>query len=62
MKLGMTGSRDGMSEKAKETLISFLNNTKIDKVHHGDCLGADREFHDIVSEYKIKTIIHPSLL
>lgn len=57
--VGMSGSRDGISVNAKNTLINFLKNTNIIEVHHGDCIGADRQFHDIVIEYKIKTVIHP---
>lgn len=59
MKLGMTGSRNGISEKAQETLKTFIKNSNIIEVHHGDCIGADRQFHDIATEYKIKTVIQP---
>lgn len=61
MKLGMTGNRDGFTDKCKERLIYFLNNTKIDEVHHGDCLGSDQQFHEIITERSelIKIIIHP---
>lgn len=59
MKLGMTGNRYRVSNEAQTKLIDFLNENKIIEVHHGDCLGADAVFHDICSNLKIKTIIHP---
>ena len=59
IKLGMTGNRDGISEEAKNTFEKFLKNNKILEVHHGDCVGADKMFHDICEENNFKIIIHP---
>ena len=59
MKLGMTGNRYGMNTTSKKKLIEFIKNNKIDEVHHGDCVGADKEFHDICVSNNIKIIIHP---
>ena len=59
MKLGMTGSREGISENAIKQLEKFINETNISEAHHGDCVGADMIFHNIVSQHGIKTIIHP---
>jgi len=59
MKIGMTGNRNGISEKAIESFENFLKNTKIDEAHHGDCIGADKMFHDLCYNKKIKIIIHP---
>ncbi len=59
MKLGMTGNRHSMSIKARALFIQFLENVKIEQAHHGDCIGADATFHDIVTGVKIHTVIHP---
>lgn len=59
MKLGMSGGRTGLSKEAKDILIKFIKNNKIVQVHHGDCIGSDKEFHDICVSHNIKTIIHP---
>jgi hypothetical protein len=59
MKLGMTGSRMGMTDNAKLRLKYFLNENNISEAHHGDCIGADNEFHDIITEYNIQSVIHP---
>lgn len=42
---------------AFRTLIAELKPTEF---HHGDCIGADAEAHDIVREFPhIKIVIHP---
>lgn len=65
MKLGMTGSREGITNKGFVAFYKYLKNNirNIEEVHHGDCEGADEEFHDIISaikkKNKIKRVIHP---
>ena len=53
----MTGNRFGMSDSAKKKLIEFIENNNITEVHHGDCVGADKDFHDICESFNIKIII-----
>jgi hypothetical protein len=62
MKLGMTGNRFGMSDVAKKRLIEFIESNNITEVHHGDCVGADKDFHDICESFNIKIIIHPPII
>lgn len=65
--LGMTGTRNGISKSANITLNRIINrliNNKskpLIEVAHGDCTGADADFHDYISENynNIKIIIHP---
>ena len=59
MKIGMTGNRDGITKEAIITFENFLKKSKIDEAHHGDCVGADKMFHDVLHNKKIKIIIHP---
>lgn len=64
MKIGITGSRSGLTEKAKEWITTYLRNNlcKISELHHGDCVGVDEEIHNLVinNDYiNIKLIIHP---
>lgn len=60
MKLGMTGSRDGLSDKALSTVKDILSKIKsVAEVHHGDCLGADKIFHDLAVSCGYKIVIHP---
>jgi hypothetical protein len=62
MKLGMTGNREGISLAATERFRKFLDENNITEAHHGDCIGADQEFHNIVVSKGIKVIIHPPKL
>lgn len=62
MRIGFTGSRNGMNNEQRELVIQFLEKNKdIEfEVHHGDCIGADTDFHNICSKYdKCKIYIHP---
>lgn len=58
-KNGISGSRDGLTTEAKQNLINYLEEKEIEEAHHGDCVGVDTIFHDIVLNKGIKIIIHP---
>lgn len=58
----MTGTRDGMSEKAKKTLRKYMDeNQEITEVHHGDCVGSDEDFHHELSNTSINIFVHPPI-
>jgi len=66
MKIGFTGTRKGMTDEQKEEISWMLQaqlglaraiTGKVDEVHHGDCVGADSDFHDLASGYDI--VVHP---
>lgn len=60
IRIGMTGSRDGMTDEAKSWLNSYIKSTNnIENVHHGDCVGADTDFHNIALEHGLSIHIHP---
>lgn len=46
MILGFTGTREGMTDVQREGVAEFLRVNQPDVVHHGDCVGADSQFHD----------------
>ena len=63
--LGFTGTRQGMSKNQK-----FLVNTIVEQVKHnykkvfalhGDCIGADEEFHEIVSKHGLISVSYPPI-
>ncbi len=66
IKLGFTGSRDGMSSKQLEQFKFFILSitdkriagTKILEFHHGDCVGADKEAHDFIAKKFGNKVIH----
>lgn len=63
MKVGFTGTQSGMKVKQAKALLKQLKRLMSDSTnefHHGDCIGADKEAHDIVVEYLgCGIVIHP---
>ncbi len=61
MKVGFTGTRRGMSQYQFERIAAFIDeHDDITEFHHGDCVGADAEAHDIFEAIDGCTIvIHP---
>lgn len=62
IKIGFTGTRRGMTRLQKNSLIKFLVNFQVDEFHHGDCIGADEEAHELVDNSETESIqIHPPI-
>jgi hypothetical protein len=59
MKIGMTGSRDGITTQAYNSFIACIKLTQINEAHHGDCIGADALFHNIMQSLNVPIVIHP---
>jgi len=55
MKIGFTGSRQGLSWKQIHSLY------KIREVHHGNWIAADEEFQQICHKLNIPIEIHPPI-
>jgi len=64
MKIGFTGTRDGMTQHQKEQFVLAMQDLSPSEFHHGDCKGADAEAHDIVREFfpDVKNYCLPSHL
>lgn len=63
MRIGFTGTRDGMTFPQAQALWRYLG--QVDSAdgriqfHHGDCLGADADAHSIALHYDFSIIGHP---
>lgn len=65
MKIGFTGTRLGMNDLQKVEVRRILGEYTLGRdteVHHGDCIGADTDFHNICYEMWFLILIHPSNL
>src|SRR5574343_935929 len=63
MKIGFTGTQQGMTEEQVNSVAFFLTELQPTEIHHGDCIGADADFHKLVRTIcpAAKIIIHPPI-
>jgi|694.fasta_scaffold134342_3 hypothetical protein len=52
IKIGFTGNRYGLSIEQKEQIKLILDNYTNIIVSHGDCVGADTDFHNLCINYR----------
>lgn len=46
--VGFTGTQQGMTPFQIETFTKLISELKPDQFHHGDCVGADAQAHNLV--------------
>lgn len=59
MNWGMTGNREGLTPASLEALQQLLEVNDVKEVHHGDCDGADADFHRVAQARHLRIVIHP---
>jgi hypothetical protein len=55
--LVFSGRRDDLSDSQKIMVVNFIRLIKFKCAFHGDCIGADGQFHDLVRENRKKAWI-----
>jgi hypothetical protein len=69
MKIGFTGTRKGMTLSQKEAVTHILKLHKASALqkmeryefHHGGCVGADTQAHDIAWDLGYYIVLHPPI-
>ncbi len=69
MKVGFTGTRDGMTLEQKFAFCEVINNISpaMTEFRHGDCIGCDEEAHKVIQKARLSnnemltTCIHPPI-
>lgn len=56
--IGFTGTSKGMTPEQITALRSILVDAE-GELHHGDCIGADAQAHEIAEECGLLPILHP---
>jgi len=59
MKIGITGARKGITSEQAEKFQYLFNLFHGYELHHGDCIGADSEAHDIAVSMGSDIVIYP---
>ena len=59
MILGLTGTRYGMTKDQMIQVVSLIESLNPSLGRHGDCIGADEEFHELMMAANIPVEIHP---
>ena len=58
--IGFTGTRRGMTQRQIERVTELIAKHEPKVVRHGDCIGADAQFHEIcLASVWCDIIIHP---
>ncbi|KKK74484.1 hypothetical protein LCGC14_2883340, partial [marine sediment metagenome] len=64
MKIGFTGTQQGMTvyqQSEVRQLLESMRHQKITAIHHGGCIGADSQFHYVCHAMMLVTpTIHPA--
>lgn len=64
-RLGFTGTQVGMTARQSAAVYDwvreFLKDNEITEVHHGDCIGADAQFIELLPAGPWEIVCHPPI-
>jgi hypothetical protein len=61
IRVGFTGTRAGCTPEQLAALRKVLEELVPFELHHGDCIGADAEAHQIALDLHQRIVIHPGI-
>lgn len=61
MRIGFTGTKKGMNVVQVAEIENFVKILSPTEAHHGDCVGADFQFHTVCFEFSVPIFVHPPL-
>ena len=61
MIVGFTGTQEGMNALQKAMFVGVIARLCPAEFHHGDCIGADMEAHDLIRQHlpRCRIVVHP---
>lgn len=62
MRVGFTGTREGMTDDQQVAVSTLLDHLFPTEFHHGDCIGADEQAHGMAFKSHgefVKRVVHP---
>ena len=59
--LGFTGTRSGMTPEQQHTVRRLFEKEGSFTFHHGDCVGADTEAHNLACDADAYIVLHPPI-
>lgn len=61
MRVGFTGTQDGMTEMQSQFVFNAMMDLQPAEAHHGCCIGADAQFHELLSYSSALVYGHPPI-
>jgi hypothetical protein len=57
--VGFSSTRRGLTNMQLDALLSELETLCVTELHHGDCVGGDRQAHELAKSMGLRTVAHP---